>query len=164
MNTYNITLSSNASNYSQILSTLHFDDYSKLSISLDNLFDGSVPIYMMIDWGDGVSESFDNSIESSRTHATVFTTNDLLNLIYTHDYYPSSITLYKQLSAQILITYMNGGVSFFVIPIQIRTYDYFESIYDIHLEHTNILPLENNQKEHYFSTVKDGYLIELRGN
>jgi hypothetical protein len=164
MNTYTINLSSNSSNYSQKLSTTHFDDISKLEIIPHNLFSGSIPLYIVIDWGDGVSETINNSIESDRLAATVSTTHDMFYKTYSHEYYPSTNSLYKQLSAQILVFYMNGEFSFFVIPIQIRTYDYFESMYDIHLKHTNILPLEYNPKEHYFSTERDGYLIELRGN
>lgn len=163
MNTYSIALSSNSYNYSQKLSTIYFDDYSELEIDPSNLYNGIVPIYMKIDWGDGNSETFDNPI-SRIGSATVFSTSVLFNTTYTHEYHPSPTTLYSQLSAQILITYMNGEFSFFILPIQIRTYDYFESIYDMHIKHTNILPLENNPKEHYFSTERDGYLIELRGN
>lgn len=164
MNNYNISLSSNSSTYSQLLSTLEFDDHTTLEINTTGISNEVMPIYIKIDWGDGDSETFNNSIDSNRSIATVFTTSELFNKSYSHEYYPSEDTLYKELSAQVLVTYSNGNFSYFVIPILIRTYDYFESVYDLHLKHTNILTLEHNPKEHYFSTEKDGYLIELRGN
>jgi hypothetical protein len=164
MNNYSINLSSNTTNYSQLLPLLEFDDHTTLVINAAGISNEIMPIYIKIDWGDGRSETFDNSIASNGSTATLYTTSELFDKSYRHEYYPSENTLYKGLSAQVLVMYTNGNFSFFVIPIQIRTYDYFESIYDMHLKHSNILPLEHNPKEHYFSTEKDGYLIELRSN
>lgn len=164
MNSYTINLSSNSTNYQTINPELDLDDHSNIILNLSGVFGGLLPIYMTIDWGDGSVDSIDGLVFSERPSSGVFDNNTLLNTTYNHDYYPSPTTLYKNLSAQVLISYIDGNFSFFVIPIQIRTFDYFESMYDMRLKSTSILPLENNPKEHQFEIEKGGYLIELHNN
>lgn len=88
----------------------------------------------------------------------------LLNNVYDHTYYPSEKSLYRELSAQIYVEYCTGDYNWFIIPLRIRIYDYFESVYDMDLIHTNIIPLANTPKEHQFLTNFGNYCIELRSS
>lgn len=162
MNNYTITLSSNATSHIEVLDTVILNDHTTVVINVQSVYEGILPAYMKIDWGDGKIISVDNDIPlNDRTKVNLFVTSSLLNDSYTHEYYPSSTSLYKQLSAQVLITYPNSEYAWFIIPISIRTYDYFESIYDLSLTHTNILPIENNSKQHILLSSKDRFTLHL---
>lgn len=158
-----ITLSSTSSTTTELLDSLVFEDNTSLIISMDYVYEQISPVYIKIDWGDGVTEIFDksDSFTVDRTKVNIFKFSTLLAVPYTHEYLPSSTSLYKNLSAQILIEYTNGDVSWFIQPITIRTYDYFESIGDLTLINTNILPVEGNHKQHQLATSVGNYLIEL---
>jgi hypothetical protein len=138
------------------------NDTSVLTLDLSYITERIVPISVRIDWGDGSIENFDKN-SSNNDIINIFKFSPLLLNTYTHQYYPSESCLYKCLSAQILITYCNGDYSWFILPLKIRTYDYFESIRDIKLINTNILPNDDNSKEHQLLTSLNRYTIELIG-
>jgi hypothetical protein len=160
-------LSSVATSAVEIKSEATFDDFTTLHISLSGLTEIFVPIYLKIDWGDGENESFSNTLHK------VYRKDSILNEVmygkfssifsgeYAHTYYPSSTARYKNLSAQIYVEYSDGSFSWFVQPIKIVTRDYFESIYDIKMLDTNILPVSSNRKIHHFSIDEGGFLIEM---
>lgn len=163
MNTYTLSLSSPTTNYIYVHPLIEFDDHTRLTILLDSINEIILPMFLTIDWGDGIVESYDNDLyQQGRTKVNVFKFSSVLTETYTKEYYPSETTLYKNLTAQVLIDYTNGDAVWFLIPIQIRTSDYFESIYDLKLINTNILPYEGNPTSHQFITEKGGYGIELR--
>jgi hypothetical protein len=165
MNTETITLSSNSTNLKTITSEYNLDDVTELNISFSNIDESSMPLYMIIDWGDGVIETFDNNIiQTNLNNINNFNYNPLFTNTYNHEYYPSNYALYKSLSAQILIKYSNSDETWFILPFKIRTYDYFESIYDLEFMNFNILPGENYPKQYQFITQKDRYLVELRSS
>jgi hypothetical protein len=164
MISYSLSLSSNITEYIYKSSELQFDDLTQLNISVNNLSEKNLPLYLKIDWGDGNSEIFDNDLYvKSRDKINIFNYSPLFTETFTHEYYPSATSLYKSLTAQVFVNYSNGDNSWFIIPIKIRTYDYFESIYNMTLINTNILPLSTNDKQHQFITDKDGFTIELQG-
>jgi len=119
---------------------------------------------VIIDWGDTPPEVYDISNIYNSSNIILTSTSQPLLGTYTHEYFPSSYALYKSLFAQILVNYSNGNYCWFIIPIKIRTYDYFESIYDMTLINTNILPSERNLKEHQFITAVGGYSLETISN
>ena len=165
MNTYTISLSSNSSNYIKYLSPIFLEDNTTLTILPTNLYSKIIPKYIKIDWGDGNSEIFDNQINIvDRNNIDLFSIGSIFNSQYSHEYYPSDSTLYYNLTAQVLLNYSDNTVTWFVIPLIVRTYDYFESIYDMELLGANILPEDNNPCEFYFKTEKNNTLIELRSN
>lgn len=165
MNSISISLSSDDTQYVLKKDTVVMYDHTALSIDIEDIYSEILPIYIIIDWGDGLKEEYDNDLSlANRVDTNLFKTGTLLNVIYDHIYYPSATSLYKNLSAQIYVEYCNGEFNWFIIPIEIRTDDYFESIYDLNLVHTNILPLENNPKEHQFLTTEGNYCIELRSS
>lgn len=164
MNTYTLSLSSPSSSYISRLDSIYFDDHTKLTLDLSNIRESIIPNYVKINWGLTVdSIIYDNDVYSSgRDDINTLRFSKVLNDTYSFEYYPSSTSLYKNLSAQVLVNYTNGDNAWFIIPIQIRTYDYFESIGDIKLINTNILPLSGNPLEYQLASTNDNQLIELR--
>lgn len=159
MTNYPLILSSNNPAYVEILPLLNMDDHSTLIVDLTLINEDIPPTNIQFDWGDGNIENFDvNSIEPIGIN--IFKLSPLLKDGYIHIYYPSETALYKSLSAQILIHYCNGQYAWFIQPIKIRTFDYFESIGDMDLVNTTILP-SNNTKEYQLLTHKNQYAIEL---
>jgi len=162
MNSYTLTLSSPKPDYTHIVDVLNFEDYTKLRIDISNLSEKIIPINLKVDWGDGNSELYDNDIfVNSRDQVNIFRVSPLLTKIYEKDYFPSSTALYKNLTAQISVNYSNGDVGWFIIPIAIRSYDYFESIYDLKTYNCNILPISANSSEYQFITHIGKYVVEL---
>lgn len=170
MNSYSISLSSNSPEYTFVNDELYMEDFTSLTLNLSAIDESLTPLYLKIDWGDGVLDVFDNELYKNYRESSIFPEllagkfSSLLQNTYTHEYYPSSNSLYKSVSAQILLEYCDGSINWFILPLKIRTYDYFESIYDIKLVNTNILPESGNPKEHQFITSKDGFVIESRND
>lgn len=167
MNSYVLSLSSNATSAVQINSEVIFDDLTTLRINLSGLTESFIPIYLRLDWGDGVSETLNNSLykvyrEESILNEIIYGKfSSILNEDYLHTYYPSATARYKSLSAQIYLEYADGQFTWFVQPIKIVTRDYFESIYDIKLINSNMLPISSNNKQQHFSIDAGGFLIEM---
>lgn len=167
MNSYVLSLSSNSTSAVEVKQEITFDDYTTLRINLSGLTESFVPIYLKLDWGDGVDEIINNSLykvyrEDSILNEVIYGKfSSVLNEDYLHSYYPSASARYKSLSAQIYVEYADGQFSWFVQPIKIVTRDYFESIYDIRLISTNLLPLSTNNKQQHFSIDSGGFLIEM---
>jgi hypothetical protein len=167
MNSYVLSLSSNATSAVEIRPLVTFDDHTTLRVNLSGLTEAFVPVYLKLDWGDGQSETINNSLykvyrEESILNEVIYGKfSSVLNEDYLHSYYPSSSARYKCLSAQVYLEYADGNSSWFVQPIKIVTRDYFESIYDIRLIDTNLLPLSTNNKQQRFSVDAGGFLIEM---
>jgi hypothetical protein len=168
MNSYTLNLSTNSSSTTQIKSEVTFDDFTTLSINLSGLIETYIPIYLKIDWGDGLDDVYNNSVYKIYRQDSILNEvmygkfSSIFNTVYTHSYYPSASARYKLLSAQVYVEYSNGQSSWFVQPIKIVTRDYFESIYDIKLINADILPLSSNDKHYQFSVDSGGFLIEMR--
>jgi hypothetical protein len=64
------------------------------------------------------------------------------------------------MTAQFLIKYTNKDTTLITIPIEIRSADYFESVYDMKMISTHILP-EDGFKTHKFLTSKGNYVVEV---
>ncbi len=165
MNTYTLNLSSPTSAYIAYLPELEVDDFTRLTLDLSDINETILPVYLKIDWGFGETVLYDNNIyKSGSNQINIVRYSPLLTDTYSNDYYPSETALYKSLSSQVLIRYSNGDITYMVIPIRIRTYGYSESIGDLTLINTNILPIESNVSEHQLKTSVDGYILDLRGD
>ncbi len=165
MNIYTLNLSSNSTSYITHLEQLEFDDFTRLTLDLSNIVEPVLPVYVKIDWGIGNSTLYDNNIyRTGSNQINILKYSPILTNTYYNDYYPSETALYKSLSGQVLIRYSNGDITYIVIPIRIRTYGYSESIGDLTLINTNILPIENNISEHHLKTAVDGFILDLRGD
>lgn len=164
MNSININLSSNNTSFIGTIPLIEMDDFTRLNINVDNISERVLPIYIDIDWGTGDREHHDNDAYNIKNTINLLNFNPILNNTYSYNYYPSETSLYKLLSAQVAIRYGNGDITWFLIPIKIRTYGYYESIGDLTLINTNILPSDDNSSEHQLKTLRDGYIIELRND
>ena len=158
MNIAYISLSSNNTEYFDILDTLYFYDFTKLIVDFENLSEKHFPFYLKIDWGDGNIETFDNDVFSAQN---IDKKSSIFNLTKDHEYYPSKTSLYKQLSAQFFLRYTNGQNAWFIQPIILRNYDYFESIEDLEIVGVDVSPSESNEKHIHLKTKKNSYIIDL---
>jgi len=165
MNTVTVSLTSSLTDYMRVLPTLVMDDHTKLTLNLEGLTEKVIPVYLKIDWGDGTSETHNNNIyNTARLEQNALVFNPIFAEYKTKEYYPSETCLYKCLTAQVFVNYANGDNNWHLIPIKIRTYDYFESIYDLKLDNTSILPTELNPKTHQFITKMGRVAIEMSGS
>lgn len=160
MNTYTLRLSSTTTSLMSILPLIELDDHTRFNLNLSRLSKTILPVYVQIDWGFGEILTFDNNIDNAQPSNFI----PVFSEVYTNDYYPSSNALYLQLSAQVLVRYATGDFAWFVIPLKIRTYGFSESVGDLTLINTNILPVEDNLSEHQLKTSEGGYIISLRGD
>lgn len=159
MNSYTISLSSNSTTYTQTLPLQELEDHTLVSLNLENLYNDVIPLFVKINWGDGTTEVMNNDIYGDRfdNQLTFFTYNPVFINAHTHEYYPSSTSNYKLLSSQVLVQYSDGNYGYFLIPIQVKTYDKGESMGRVEL--TNINVLENTLE--YQLTTSTG-LVEMR--
>lgn len=166
MNTYTVTISSTSSNITQTLPQVYLDDFTELSLDISGIYSGVIPLFIKIDWGDGIGILYDNDVYTTTTAGNVNLSqvNTVLKTIYKNKIYPSSKSLYKNLYVQLYVRYSNGQDSWFTIPISVRTYDYFEAIGDLKLLNVNILPFEGTPKEYQLSTFIDNTILELRSS
>jgi hypothetical protein len=163
MNTYTITLSSGSTTDNHTLSTHQLIDFTRLTLNLENIYSFTIPSQLIINWGDGQQQLFDNDLYKilDRYEINVFNSNPLLISKYSHDFSPSDKFLYKELTIQILILYTNGDYSSISIPIIIRTNDFFESIYELSLKESILLPDTNNPQKYILKTSLSNQIFEL---
>lgn len=170
MNIYNISLSSDSMSTSSIEDELLFFDSTVFSVSLSGITEEQFPIFLKIDWGDGNTEKFDNIVFKNYRESSIIPEvlsgkfSSIIQNKYKHEYFPSTTSLYKNLSAQFYIEYGNRLYNWFVIPIRIRSGGYFETVGDLQLINTNILPLTSNSKQHQFITEEGGFLVEVEND
>lgn len=165
MNSYTLNLSTTNTSTIQFLNRINFDDISRLTLNLNSVNEKTLPIYLKINWGVGTSVLYDNDVSRLDSNSlNLLSYSPLFNKTYSFEYYPSKTALYRDLSAQLLIKYADGNYTWIVIPIRVKTSGYTDSVGDLTLINTNILPKEGNTAEHQLKTSVDGYLIELRGD
>jgi hypothetical protein len=165
MNEYTLTLAEEATNSTNILEEILLQDRTNLIVSINNVLEEYCPISIVIDWGDG-----DIDTEQSRLIKD-YREDSILNEVlygkfssifaknYEHVYNPSTTSLFKTLTAEITVNYVNFDELVYILPLKIRTADFFESIEDIKLTNTKII---TGGKEHQFITKKSGQVIEIR--
>jgi hypothetical protein len=166
MNSKTIYISSNSSSTVETLDTIFIDDLTEVSLDLTGVYSGVIPIYLKLDWGDGDIETYDNDIYQVITadNINIINNNTMFTTLYTKKVYPSSTKLYKNIHVQVYVGYSNGESSTFLIPLSIRTNDFFGSIGDLKLINVNLLPHDENPKEYQLSTFVDNTIIELRND
>lgn len=167
MNNLTITLSSNTTALTATSPEYELEDVTDVTISLADVDESVLPRTLVIDWGDGSPVFVD--IEGHLKH---YRTDTIINEVlygklspifgknYNHVYSPSETSLTKELTAQVYIEYTNDEVSLFYIPMVVRVGSFYESIGDINLINTNLIPISSNNVNFTFSTEKGGYIIE----
>ena len=160
MNTETIHLSSNSSSYIKYYDEISLNDNTKVILDFSRIFSTQIPINMIINWGDGNIQKFDHDFDGGVINTSGEETS-MFQQTYSNIYYPSSTKLYKKITPQVLIMYADGNYSWFIIPLSIRTYGYFDSIYDIELSNTNIINSTSSPKQFQLKTNKSDQIIEL---
>lgn len=167
MNAYNISLSSSTTNTVTYLNTVYLTDVTNLTIDLLGVYDKILTSRILIDWGDGSPiETYDRSFfkdyktDSILPEVLYGKESVLLSNTYSHIVYSSDSTLQLLLTAQLTVVYTDNNQARFVIPISISSGSFYDTIYDISLIGTNLLPLSTNPVNFVFATEKDGYIIE----
>jgi hypothetical protein len=165
MNIITISLSSNSSSYSINADEIELFDHTLVKLDLSTLYKDIIPSSIVINWGDTVTNESYYSFSKLNEYSNSFVTNfEIFTNLYKHEYYPSPSSLYKCLSAQILITYSDYQSSKFVLPIKIKTSDYFDTIDKMTIHNVEILDTENNEKMYTFKELSNGYFFEMRGD
>jgi len=166
MNTETLILSTTSSSYIKVMDTLILNDATVLNVSLYNLYEDVLPISLQINWGDNNILFYDNDLykiykkESIIPEVIYGKFSKILQNTYSFEYHPSKTATYKKMTAQFLIKYTNKDTTLITIPIEIRSADYFESVYDMKLISSHVLP-DNNVKTHKFLTDKGKYIVEV---
>lgn len=162
MNTENTLLSSNSIPYSKILPRVLFEDYTTLYVTLSNVLSSVIPRSIDIDWGDGATEYHDSTIYKryEDDEITFEYVPSVFYDTYSHIYYPSTTSLFKSLTAQFLVNYVNDDIAWFIIPITINTNGVFHEYGNIKLVGTKISTLSSNGAEHQLLS-ENGGLFEI---
>jgi hypothetical protein len=165
MNTKSIVLSTNSSSYVEVMDTLILNDATTLTVFLGDVYEDVLPLSLKINWGDDNILYYDNDLYKNYRNESVINEiiygkfSKLLQQEYSFDYYPSTTHTYKKTKVQFLIEYTNNNKSLITLPIEIRSSDYFESVGDIKMISTHVIP-EDNIKLHKFITDKYNYRVE----
>lgn len=165
MNTKSIVLSTNSSSYVEVMDTLILNDATTLTVFLGDVYEDVLPLSLKINWGDDNILYYDNDLyKNYRTESVINEIiygkfSKILQQEYSFDYYPSTTHTYKRTKVQFLIEYTNNNKTLITLPIEIRSSDYFESVGDIKMISTHVIP-EDNIKLHKFITDKYNYIVE----
>jgi hypothetical protein len=166
MNTLNIFLSSSEISGVNVLPEIELEDRTTVTVNLTGISEEIFPVYLKIDWGDGVTEKHDSNLYKKYREESIFEEvllgkySSIFRYQRQHTYNPPNSTLFTNLTAQFLIRYSNVNYSWFIQPFKIRSYDYYESLGDIKLINSIILDREDNSAEHQIIS-KGGHLVEL---
>lgn len=166
MNTKTLILSTTSSSQIQTLNTVVLNDATTLNVILGDVYEDILPTSLKINWGDNNILYYDNDLyklyrkESIIPEVLYGKFSKIFQTTYSFDYYPSKIATYKQMTSQFLIKYTNKDTTLITIPILIKSSEYFDSVYDIKLISSQILP-EDGFKSHKFLTHNGSYIAEV---
>ena len=166
MNTKTLILSTTSSSSIQVLEPIILNDATILNVSFSDVYEDVLPLNLQINWGDNNILYYDNDLYTIYREESIFPEiiygkfSKIFKNIYSFEYYPSKTATYKKMTAQFLIKYTNKNITLITIPIEIRSADYFESVYDMKLISSHVLPNEG-LKSHKFLTYKGNYIVEV---
>lgn len=158
MNAKFLSLSSLNTNQTTTFSTIGVVDNTLLTISLSGATERIFPTHLIIRWGDGVEDFFENDILQNQNIASNIFSSLLIDT-YTHEYFPSAVSTSQTLTATVSLYYTNSNISTFTLPLSITNYDYTTSVGDVRLVNTDYL--QSGDKIHQLVTDEGGYLLEL---
>lgn len=168
MNTYNITLSSNSQSGTRYYDEIDLFDNTLFNFNLVDVKKDSLLRSVCVDWGDG-SDVFIPEISILKDYRNDSIIPEILygplspifTDTFTHEYTPSSTSLYKQLTSTIRIEYITGNAFTFYIPFRIKTSNYYQSVGDLRLIDTTIYNEEQNSSNFVFVSEKTNHVVEL---
>lgn len=166
MNTQSITLSSNSSDYTQILDIIYLDDITEISISLLNVDESTPPTNLVIDWGDGTRETISaggdvNTGDEKRDIIPSILSGKssiFANKIFTHVLTPHETAKELISEIQLKMSFINGDRNYFRIPINMRTGGFLSTIEDYNISNV----YEGLSATNYKLLTKKGYVLDFK--
>jgi hypothetical protein len=165
MNTVTLSLSSNSTSTNIYLPSIKLDGITTLTVNCSAISRAKIPTNLAIRWGDATSdELFTNNFfvdyaEQSLFDQILYGINYTIFKDYSHIYYPSTSTLTKLLSCQILVTYNDSTACRFVQPITILSPSFYSAIGDMFIANTNFTSSDNSLL--YTFNTENGYILEM---
>lgn len=166
MNTVDIPFNTIFTSLTTVNDSVTFEDLTTAVFILSGITEDLTPISLTISWGDGSVDKYENSVFKNYRETSIFGEvlyNKFSSIFaehYTHIYSPSVSARFKKLSAEVMVEYSNGDIASLIQPIEITSGDFYETIGDVKLIKTNLLPLSGNNKQFMLATEIDGFLIE----
>lgn len=157
MNNSYLALSSSNTSTTTNLPLVVLNDITTLNVVLTGVSENFLPCFLKINWGDGIEDFFENDVMLN-LFSPINRYSEVLNTSYNHIYYPSISATSQNLSANFYVSYCNGDISTFTVPISVVNYNYTQSIEDLTLINTIN---KFDKKIHQFVSKNGGYLIEL---
>ena len=168
MNTHTFCISTTTAGESKVYSTIDLFDVTSFTLDLIDIYTGTFPNYVAIDWGDGTAvlepdvSVFRNyrkdSIypEINKGVAPKYITDP-----YKHIYEPSAYALKKSVVLKVNIGYVTGQTTTLSAPLNIRTEGYYETVEDMDLIGLDLLNKKYSSSRFTLLTKKDDYIVQL---
>ena len=168
MNTFTFSISTTEVGGSILYDTIDLFDVTNFNINLVDIFTGTFPNYLAIDWGDGtpvlepnVTIFRDYLKDSIYPEVNRGIAPKYLSDLYNHIYEPSNYALNKSVVLKINVGYVTGETTQLSAPINIRTGGYYQTVEDIDLVGLDLLNKSYNSSRFTFLTKKDNYIVQL---
>lgn len=163
MTTQTIYLSSNSGSTLVVSPTAYMYDTTTLVLNTQSVYADKPLISITINWGDGTaSEYYTNDFFPDQLNVVneiSFGYDYTIVKPYSHQYSPSSISLTRILSAQLLVNYYDNTTCRFLIPINITNPSLLNKVGDLNVLSVNSLSLSG---EYIVSlhTSNEGFVID----
>jgi hypothetical protein len=164
MTNYNISLSSNSASTLIHVPTVYMYDTSVLTLDTLDIYVGKPIVSLTFRWGDGAADQY-------YTNDFFAETTDIVNEItfgydynvikeYSHQYSPSSKSLTKVLTAQVLANYYDDTSCRFVIPINITNPSLINKVGDLNILNIAASDLVADEYLLTLHTKNGGYVVD----
>ena len=154
MNTHTFSISTTTTGATKVYETIELFDVTKFALNLVDVYTGTFPNYLAIDWGDGTAV-LEPDVSVFRDYTKYLTDN------YHHIYKPSSYALKKSVVLKINIGYVTGETTTLSAPMNIRTEGYYQTVEDMELVGVDLLNDKYNTSRFTLLTKKDDFLVQL---
>tara|TARA_R110000824_G_scaffold356721_2_gene543974 strand:- start:18862 stop:19440 length:579 start_codon:yes stop_codon:yes gene_type:complete len=168
MNTHTFSISTTTTGATKVYETIELFDVTKFALNLVDVYTGTFPNYLAIDWGDGtavlepdVSVFRDYTKDSIYPEINKGVAPKYLTDNYHHIYKPSSYALKKSVVLKINIGYVTGETTTLSAPMNIRTEGYYQTVEDMELVGVDLLNDKYNTSRFTLLTKKDDFLVQL---
>jgi hypothetical protein len=168
MNTHTFSISTTTTGASKVYEAIDLFDVTKFALNLVDVYTGTFPNYLAIDWGDGtavlepdVSVFRDYTKDSIYPEINKGVAPKYLTDNYHHIYEPSSYALKKYVVLKINIGYVTGETTTLSAPMNIRTEGYYQAVEDMELVGVDLLNDKYNTSRFTLLTKKDDFLVQL---
>ncbi len=166
MNTQAISLSSDSTDYTEVLDVLYLDDLTELTIDLLAVDESSPPTNLIIDWGDGYRETIsaggDENYQDEKRNiipdiisgkTSIFSSKTFTHILQPHETAAELVS-----EVQLMMSFINGDKTYFRIPLNIRTGGFLSTIEDYKISNV----YEGLSSTNYKLITKQGYVLDFK--